>query len=303
MLFALYKNLNNSAALLVSGFQSELHENSDGFHRTTCGFLSHPKAEISDFSDQKASRISVRTKYFFFRCTWVTNLEPWASQVECLGAWRAPQNFYSGDQLWGLGTLAKMLWSPKGSLKFSLEHSLGMTWLRFCNSLSETIYCIVPDGQCMQLYFKKSLIWMFFNLCASVRSLFFSQFFGHRAGFIHASHVGKREKIFLTIQEKKSRTAVLLCLHVGNDRNMYGLYAINCQKRAINGLRLHLELHCSVGSITSHCSGKWARTPYKDNTQVLIFSFFKNGLKDFLAYYFIQPSWSVINGNLGSEHH
>ena len=48
------------------------------------------------------------TKYFFIRCTRATNLEAWAPQLECLGAQRAPQNFYSGDQLWGLGALAKI---------------------------------------------------------------------------------------------------------------------------------------------------------------------------------------------------
>ena len=124
LLFALYKNLNNSAALLFSRFKSEWHGNFDWLHRTTWGFLSHPKAKITEFGDQQGNKISVRTKYFFVRCTRATNVEPWAPQVECLGARRAPQNFYSGDQLWGLGTLAKMLGSPKGSLKFSLEHSL-----------------------------------------------------------------------------------------------------------------------------------------------------------------------------------
>ena len=64
------------------------------------------------------------TKYFFVRCTQVTDLEPSAPQLEFLGAQGAPQNIYSGNQLWGLGVLAKMLGSSKGSLKFSLEHSL-----------------------------------------------------------------------------------------------------------------------------------------------------------------------------------
>ena len=54
--------------------------------------------------------------------------EAWAPELECLGARRAPRNFYSGDQLWGLGALTKLLGSPKGSLKFFLEHSLGL-WL------------------------------------------------------------------------------------------------------------------------------------------------------------------------------
>ena len=61
--------------------------------------------------------------FFIIRCTWTTNLEAWASQQEYLRV-QNPQNFYSGNQLWGLGTLAKILGSLRGSLKFSLEHSL-----------------------------------------------------------------------------------------------------------------------------------------------------------------------------------
>ena len=109
----------------VSGFESEWHENFDGFHKTTCGFLSNPKVVISRtvrfMCVQNTSSSDVHG-----RPTW----ETWAPQLECLGARRAPQNFYLGDQLWGLGALTKMLGSPKGSLKFSLEHSLGAWKLR-----------------------------------------------------------------------------------------------------------------------------------------------------------------------------
>ena len=108
--------------------KSEWHENFDEFHKTTCGFLSHPKAKITKFGDKQASKIRVRTKYFFIRCTRATNLETWAPHLEWLGARRAPWNFYSGNQLWGLGALVKMLGSPKGSLKFSLEHSLALSF-------------------------------------------------------------------------------------------------------------------------------------------------------------------------------
>lgn len=66
--------------------------------------------------------------------------EAWAPQLKCLGARRAPQNVNLGDHLLGLGTQAKTLGSPKGSLKFSLEHSLGtstgfepMTWRYWCD--------------------------------------------------------------------------------------------------------------------------------------------------------------------------
>ena len=60
--------------------------------------LSHPKAKITEFGDKQASKIRVHTKYFF-HCTRVTNLEAWVPLLECLGAQRAPRNFYSGDQL------------------------------------------------------------------------------------------------------------------------------------------------------------------------------------------------------------
>ena len=94
----------------ISHFESEWRKNFDGFCRIIWRFLSQ--------------KMSVRTKYFFIiRCTWTTNLEAWAPQQEYLGV-RNPRNFYLGDQLWGLGTLAKMLGSLRGSLKFSLEHSL-----------------------------------------------------------------------------------------------------------------------------------------------------------------------------------
>ena len=95
-----------------------------GFIRQHAGFLSHPKAKITKFGDKQASKVRVRTKYFFIRSTQVANLEAREPQLEWLGTQRAPQNFYLGNQLWGLGTLVKMLGSPKGSLKFFLEHSL-----------------------------------------------------------------------------------------------------------------------------------------------------------------------------------
>ena len=77
----------------LSGFKSEWHKNFDGFHKTTCGFLSNRKAKITEFGDHQASKIRVRTRYFLIRCTWATNLR-------------------------GLGTPAGMLGSPKGSPKF-----------------------------------------------------------------------------------------------------------------------------------------------------------------------------------------
>ena len=60
----------------VSGFKSEWHENFDGFHKKTCGFLSNPKAKNTKFGDQQGSKIRVHTKYFLIRCTSATNLSP-----------------------------------------------------------------------------------------------------------------------------------------------------------------------------------------------------------------------------------
>ena len=59
---------------------------------------------------------------------------------QCLGAQRAPRNFYSGDQLWGLGALAKILGSPKGSMKFSLEHGLVLALLQHFHLLCFILY-------------------------------------------------------------------------------------------------------------------------------------------------------------------
>ena len=101
--------------------------------------LSHPKAKITEFSDKQASKIHVHTKYFFC-CTRVTNLEAWAHQLECLRAQSTPRNFYLGDQLWGLGAIAKILGTPKGSLKFSLGHSLVLALLQLFNLLCFILY-------------------------------------------------------------------------------------------------------------------------------------------------------------------
>ena len=72
----------------VSGFKSEWHENFDGFHKTTCGFLSNPKAKITEFGDQQASKIHVRTKL--------------------------PHQMYSGDQLERPGHPSWNAWEPEG---------------------------------------------------------------------------------------------------------------------------------------------------------------------------------------------
>ena len=76
--FRVLSTPNNSVALLISCCKSEWHENLMGFigqHARFC--CTHAKAKITEFGDQQASKISVRTKYFFVRCTRATNLEPW----------------------------------------------------------------------------------------------------------------------------------------------------------------------------------------------------------------------------------
>ena len=73
----------------VSGFKSEWHENFDGFHKTTCGFLLNPKAKITGFGDHQASQIRVRTKML-------------------------PYQMYSGDQLERPGDPSWNAWEPEG---------------------------------------------------------------------------------------------------------------------------------------------------------------------------------------------
>ena len=118
--------LNNSAALLtflvlnLNGMKTLM-----GFLRQHAGFCRTQKLKFLSLVISRPVRFvcvqNTSSSYVLGRPTW----EAWAPQLECLGARRAPWNFYSGDQLWGLGALTKMLGSPKGSLWFSLEHSLG----------------------------------------------------------------------------------------------------------------------------------------------------------------------------------
>ena len=134
--FPLYKILNNSAALLtflvlnLNGTKILM-----GFIGQHASFCQGQKLKLPSLVINSPVKLG-HSKYFYVRCTRVTNLEPLAPQLEFLGAQGAPQNIYSGNQLWGLGGLAKMLGSPKGSLKFSLEHSLEYdTCFFFVNTL------------------------------------------------------------------------------------------------------------------------------------------------------------------------
>ena len=86
--------------------------------------MSNPKAKITEFDDELASKIRVRTKYFFIRCTRTTNLRSLGTQAGMLGSLKGSPKFSFGRPICGLGTLTKMLGSPKGCMKFSLEHSL-----------------------------------------------------------------------------------------------------------------------------------------------------------------------------------
>ena len=100
-----------------------------GFIRQQAGFCRTQKLKLPSLA------ISRRVRFAFVQNTSSSDVlgrppwEAWAPQLECLVARRAPRNFYAGDQLWGLGNLNKMLGNPKGSLKFSLEHSLGPIWI------------------------------------------------------------------------------------------------------------------------------------------------------------------------------
>ena len=62
------------------------------------------------------------------RPTWSPGHPRWNVWKAC----RAPQNFYSGDQLWGLGALTKML----GSLKLLLP----LKWLRGFSKVIRTLF-------------------------------------------------------------------------------------------------------------------------------------------------------------------
>ena len=128
--FARMHILNNSAALLtfLNGMKTLM-----GFIRQHAGFCQTQKLKLPSLVISRPVRFlcvqNTSSSDVHGRPTW----EAWAPQLECLGARRAPWNFYSGNQLWGLGALTKMLGSPKGSLKFSLERSLDK-----CTSSSHT---------------------------------------------------------------------------------------------------------------------------------------------------------------------
>ena len=127
--------LNNSATFLMfvvlnlNGMKTLM-----GFIRQHADFCWTQKLKLPSLVISRPARFmcvqNTSSSDVHGRPTW----EVWAPQLECLGARWAPWNFYSGDQLWGLGALTKMLGSPKGSLKFSLEHSLGSQ--AFVNSRS-----------------------------------------------------------------------------------------------------------------------------------------------------------------------
>ena len=99
-----------------------------GFIRQHAGFCRTQKLKLLSLV------ISGPVRFVCVKNTWSSDVlrrptwEAWAPELECLGARRAPRKFYSGNQLWGLGALTKMHGSPKGSLKFSLEHSLAYIW-------------------------------------------------------------------------------------------------------------------------------------------------------------------------------
>ena len=105
-----------------------------GFIRQQAGFCRTQKLKLPSLVISRRVRFAcvqnTSSSDVLGRPTW----EAWAPQLECLGARRAPRNFYSGDQLWGLGDLNKMLGSPKGSLKFSLEHSLEILLIDRCQA-------------------------------------------------------------------------------------------------------------------------------------------------------------------------
>ena len=124
--FACLHILNNSAALLtflvlnLNGMKTLM-----GFIRQHAGFCRTQKLKLPSLVIRRPVRLVCVQNTSSSDVHGRPTREASAPQLECLGAQRAPWNFYSGDQLWGLGALTKMLGSPKGSLKVSVEHSLG----------------------------------------------------------------------------------------------------------------------------------------------------------------------------------
>ena len=80
----------------VSGFKSEWNENFDGFHKTTCSFLWNRKGKITEFGDQQASKIGVRTKYVLIRCARATNLRGQGTPAGILGSLKGSPKFLFG---------------------------------------------------------------------------------------------------------------------------------------------------------------------------------------------------------------
>ena len=112
-----------------------------GFIRRHAGFCGTEKLKLLSMVISKPVRLvcvqNTSSSDVLWRPTW----EAWATQLECLGVRSAPRNFYSDDQLWGLAPLTKILGSPKGSLKFSLEHSLGLEFTSF------SVFCVLQSCQ------------------------------------------------------------------------------------------------------------------------------------------------------------
>ena len=143
-----------------------------------------------------------------------------------------------------------------------------MTWLRFCHWLSQLIIktIIIVLSQLVNILyaiiFRKSLILFFFNLCASL----------HVRNLFFSEFFGHGPK-YTKMMTKIHNTSIIFAL-VG------------------------LKLTC--GAII--LSWFWPERASIDNTQVLIFSFFKNGLKNVLNYTFIitctsfniLDQWSVV---------
>ena len=77
----------------------EWHENFDGYHKTKYGFLSHPKAKLSEFGDQQTSKISVYIQNVLLdllrKIMYLIN------------------QMCSGNQLGGVGIPAAMFWEPR----------------------------------------------------------------------------------------------------------------------------------------------------------------------------------------------
>ena len=74
----------------------------------------NPKAKITEFGDQQASKIRVRTKYFLIRCTRASNLRDLGTPAGMLRSPKGSPKFLFGRPTLRSGQLKYNAWKPEG---------------------------------------------------------------------------------------------------------------------------------------------------------------------------------------------